>query len=77
MWILKSEQEVLRQSGLINGYFKGAFVLRFLREKGQGIVEYAVLLALISAVAVFVITGSGIKSEVTAAFVSTASVLHH
>ena len=51
--------------------------MRFLREKGQGIVEYAVLLAVISAVAVFVITDSGIKSEVTAVFTSTASVLHH
>ncbi len=57
-------------------YFKEAFVLRFLLEKGQGVVEYAVLLAVVSAVAVFVITDSGIKNEVTAVFVSTASVLH-
>ncbi len=50
--------------------------MRLFREKGQGVVEYAVLLAVISAIAVFVITDSGIKNEVTAVFVSTASVLH-
>ena len=48
---------------------------RFFKEKGQGIVEYAVLLAFVVAIAAYLFTSSGIKNEVTATFQSTESVL--
>ena len=48
---------------------------KFFKEKGQGIVEYAVLLAFVVAIAAYLFTSSGIKNEVTATFESTASVL--
>ena len=44
-------------------------------KKGQGIVEYAVLLAFVIAVAAFLFNNGGIKDEVTATFNSTASIL--
>ena len=56
---------------------EGAVVLRYLGKKGQGIVEYAVLLAFIIAIAAYLITNTDIKNEVTATFSTTASVLHH
>ena len=49
----------------------------FYREKGQGIVEYAVLLAFVVAIAAFLFNNSGIKDEVTGPFVSTASILRN
>lgn len=48
---------------------------KFFKEKGQGIVEYAVLLAFVVAIAAYLFTSSGIKDEVTATFASTESVL--
>lgn len=48
---------------------------RFFKEKGQGIVEYAVLLAFVVAIAAYLFTSSGIKDEVTATFQSTHSML--
>lgn len=48
---------------------------RFFKEKGQGIVEYAVLLAFVVAIAAYLFTSSGIKNEVTATFSSTQSML--
>ena len=47
----------------------------FTKQKGQGIVEYAVLLAFVVAIAAYLFTSSGIKNEVTATFQSTESVL--
>ena len=48
---------------------------KFFTEKGQGIVEYAVLLAFVVAIAAYLFGNSGIKDEVTATFNSTKSVL--
>ena len=48
---------------------------KFFKEKGQGIVEYAVLLAFVVAIAAYLFTSSGIKDEVTATFDSTKSTL--
>lgn len=48
---------------------------KFFKEKGQGIVEYAVLLAFVVAIAAYLFTSSGIKDEVTATFNSTESML--
>lgn len=47
----------------------------FFKGKGQGIVEYAVLLAFVVAIAAWLFSTSGIKNEVTATFNSTESVL--
>ena len=47
----------------------------FLKEKGQGIVEYAVLLAFVVAIAAYLFNNDSIKNEVTATFNSTASIL--
>ena len=47
----------------------------FCSKKGQGIVEYAILLAFVVAVAAFLFANSGLKDEVTATFSSTASIL--
>ena len=41
---------------------------KFFTEKGQGIVEYAVLLAFVVAIAAYLFGNSGIKNEVTATF---------
>ena len=48
---------------------------KFFKGKGQGIVEYAVLLAFVVAIAAWLFNNSGIKNEVTATFNSTQSVL--
>ena len=48
---------------------------KFFKEKGQGIVEYAVLLAFVVAVAAYLFSSTGIRGEVTATFQSTHSVL--
>lgn len=49
---------------------------RYFKEKGQGIVEYAMLLAFIVAVAAYVFTGdNALKSEVKTAFSKTTSVM--
>ena len=48
---------------------------KFFKEKGQGIVEYAVLLAFVVAIAAFLFNNGDIKNEVTATFNSTASML--
>ena len=47
----------------------------FTKQKAQGIVEYAVLLAFVVAVAAYLFTSTGIRGEVTATFQSTHSVL--
>ena len=47
----------------------------FCDKKGQGIVEYAILLAFIIAVAAFLFTHGGLKEEVVATFNSTSSIL--
>ncbi|MBQ3367138.1 MAG: hypothetical protein IJG43_10720 [Acidaminococcaceae bacterium] len=48
---------------------------KYFKEKGQGIVEYAVLLAFVVAIAAYLFNNSGIKDEVTATFQSTQSML--
>ena len=47
----------------------------FCTKKGQGIVEYAILLAFIVAVAAFLFNNGALKDEITATFNSTASIL--
>ena len=42
----------------------------FFDKKGQGIVEYAILLAFVVALAAFLFTNGGLKNEVTAEMVS-------
>ena len=49
----------------------------FFDKKGQGIVEYAILLAFVVALAAFLFTNGGLKNEVTATFNSTASILRN
>ena len=49
---------------------------KFFTEKGQGIVGYAVLLAFVVAIAAYLFGNSGVKSEVSATFSKTVSVLH-
>lgn len=46
-------------------------------KKGQGIVEYAILLSFVVAVVAFLFTHGGLKDEVTATFNSTASILRN
>ena len=48
---------------------------KFFTEKGQGIVEYAVLLAFVVAIAAYLFSESGVKSEVSKTFSKTVSVL--
>lgn len=48
---------------------------KFFTEKGQGIVEYAVLLAFVVALAAYLFGQSGVKSEVSKTFSKTVSVL--
>jgi Flp pilus assembly pilin Flp len=48
----------------------------FYGKKGQGIVEYAILVAFVVAIAAFLIYDTGLKNEVTATFNATASILH-
>ncbi len=48
----------------------------YLKEKGQGIVEYAVLLAFVVAVAAYVFSGnSSLKTEISNTFSNTTSTL--
>lgn len=48
----------------------------FLREKGQGIVEYAVLISLVVAVGVYLFSNGGLlKAGISTTFSSTSSVL--
>ena len=47
----------------------------YLKEKGQGIVEYAVLLAFVVAIAAWLIGSGGIKEEVSNTFSKTVSTL--
>ncbi len=49
----------------------------FCGKKGQGIVEYAILLAFVVVVVTFLFTIGGLKDEVIATFNSTASLLHN
>ena len=49
----------------------------FCGKKGQGIVEYAILLAFVIAVAAFLFTQGGLKDEITATFSSTTSILRN
>ena len=46
-------------------------------EKGQGIVEYAVIIAFVIAVAAYIFSSSGLRDEVTKTFSKTASVMSH
>ena len=48
---------------------------KFFTEKGQGIVEYAVLLAFVVAIAAYLFSETGVKSEVSKTFSKTVSVL--
>lgn len=48
---------------------------KFFTEKGQGIVEYAVLLAFVVAIAAYLFSESGVKTEVSKTFSKTVSVL--
>ena len=47
----------------------------FFKEKGQGIVEYAVLLAFVVAIAAWLMRSTGIKGEVSNTFSKTVSTL--
>ncbi len=44
-------------------------------EKGQGIVEYAVIIAFVIAVAAYIFSDGGLKNEVTKTFSKTTSVM--
>ena len=49
---------------------------KFFVEKGQGIVEYAVLLAFVVAIAAYVFTGNNsLKTEISNTFSKTSSTL--
>lgn len=49
---------------------------RFFKEKGQGIVEYAVLLAFVVAIAAWLLSGdNSLKEEVSGTFSKTVSTL--
>ena len=50
---------------------------KFFTGKGQGIVEYAILLAFVVAVAAFMFSRGGFKDEITATFSATSSVLRN
>ena len=47
----------------------------FFKEKGQGIVEYAVLLAFVVAIAAYLFGSNSVKDQVTATFNKTVSTL--
>lgn len=50
---------------------------KYFKEKGQGIVEYAVLLAFVVAIAAYLFSdSSGLKSAITDTFNSTVSTLN-
>ncbi len=46
-------------------------------EKGQGIVEYAVIIAFVIAVAAYIFGSGGLRDEITKTFSKTASVMSH
>ncbi len=46
-------------------------------EKGQGIVEYAILLAFVVTIASFLFSNSGLKGEISNTFSATASVIRN
>jgi len=46
-------------------------------EKGQGIVEYAVIIAFVIAVAAYIFGNGGLRDEITKTFSKTASVMSH
>lgn len=47
----------------------------FFKGKGQGIVEYAVLLAFVVAIAAYLFADSGVKGEISNTFSRTVSTL--
>ena len=49
------------------------YIARFQAEEGQGMVEYALILALVSVVAITILAGLG--TQVTAVFSSASSAL--
>lgn len=48
---------------------------KLFKEKGQGIVEYAVLLAFVVAIAAYLFSAGGVKEEVSKTFSKTVSTL--
>ena len=46
-------------------------------EKGQGIVEYAVIIAFVIAVAAYIFNDGALKNEVTKTFSKTTSVMQN
>lgn len=48
----------------------------FLREKAQGTVEYAILVAFVIAVVVVLFGNPGVRGEISKTFSSTVSTLH-
>lgn len=48
---------------------------KLFKEKGQGIVEYAVLLAFVVAIAAYLMSSSGLADEVSNTFSKTVSTL--
>lgn len=47
----------------------------FFKGKGQGIVEYAILLAFVVAIAAYLFTAGGVKEEISSTFSKTVSTL--
>ena len=56
-------------------YVKVRYLSRYLGEKGQGIVEYALILAFVIAVAAALFAGGDIRKAVTAIFTDVADKL--
>ena len=50
-------------------------VMRYLEQKGQGIVEYALILAFVVAIAAGLTNAGGIKDKVSAIFTSVSTTL--
>ena len=50
-------------------------VMRYLEQKGQGIVEYALILAFVVAIAAGLTNAGGIKDKVSAIFSSVSTTL--
>lgn len=50
-------------------------VMRYLEQKGQGIVEYALILAFVVAIAAGITNAGGIRDKVTAIFDSVGDTL--
>ena len=49
-------------------YVKGRYLSRYLGEKGQGIVEYALILAFVVVIAVAITNAGGLKDKVSEVF---------